>query len=104
MWLKRCCLLVMVWWQRAQVSCCVFARISVGPSARVDAVAVDALDVAVLVLAAVPERVLAAVVAGLALARWPRSADTLCELDRLHLLRVAGVRLARTVARLAALL
>ena len=42
------------------------------PFGRVHAVAVDALDVAVLVLAAVPERVLAAVVAGLALARWRR--------------------------------
>ena len=37
------------------------------PLARVHAVAVDALDVAVLVLAAVPQRVLASVVAGLAL-------------------------------------
>ena len=67
MWLKRCCLLVMVWWQRAHVICCVLARISFGPCGRVHAVAVDALDVAVLVLAAVPQRVLAAVVARLAL-------------------------------------
>ena len=104
MWLKRCCLLVTVWWHLAQVSCWVFARISVGPSARVHAVAVDALDVAVLVLAAVPQRVLAAVVAGLALARWPALADDLGELDGLDLLGVAGVRLARAVARLAALL
>ena len=52
------------WHVRAGQLLAVLARISVGPSAAVDAVAVDARDVAVLVLAAVPERVLAAVVAG----------------------------------------
>ena len=84
MWLKRFCLFTMLRWQVAHSSISDFALSCFVALRRVHAVARDAADIALVVLAARPEHVRAAVVAGRA---------HLARLLRREVLRVDDLRL-----------